>query len=200
MSVTATTDAADVDDGLVARALAEGHRWALEQLMDEFEPFVQLVASHRPHHVVEIGVRRGGTAAVWHTLSTGVVVGIDLPSDFSRERKQLLEAEYSRMEIVLGDSHDPATLNAALALVADRPIDLLFIDGDHSYDGCKLDYQMYSPLVRPGGLIAFHDIVDTPFMRSVDNDVWRFWGELQGDKREFVAGGDWGGIGLVRMP
>lgn len=198
MNMTTTTEA---DDSLVALALAEGHRWALEQLMDEFEPFVQLVASHRPRNVLEIGVRRGGTAAVWHTLSTGVVVGIDLPSDFSRERKQLLEAEYPRMKIVLGDSHDIKTCNdACYRIFYQRQVDLLFIDGDHSYDGCKLDYQMYSPLVRPGGLIAFHDIVDTPFMRSVDNDVWRFWGELQGDKREFVAGGDWGGIGVVVKP
>lgn len=187
---------------LIANALAEGHRWALEQLMDEFEPFVQLLASHRPRNVLEIGVRRGGTAAVWHTLSTGVVVGIDLPSDFSRERKLLLEAAYPRMEIILGDSHDLSTLGTVVSL-ADKyqfDFDLLFIDGDHSYDGCKLDYQMYSPLVRHGGLIAFHDIVDTPFMRSVDNDVWRFWAELQGDKREFVAGGDWGGLGVVVKP
>ena len=34
-------------------------------------------------------------------------------------------------------------------------LDLLFIDGDHSYEGVRQDYKMYSKLVRDGGLIAF---------------------------------------------
>ena len=37
-------------------------------------------------------------------------------------------------------------------------IDLLFIDGDHQYASVLTDWLLYSPLVRPGGLVAFHDI------------------------------------------
>jgi predicted O-methyltransferase YrrM len=37
------------------------------------------------------------------------------------------------------------------------PIDLLFIDGDHSYEGVKTDYLTWSPFVHKGGVIAFHD-------------------------------------------
>jgi predicted O-methyltransferase YrrM len=36
-------------------------------------------------------------------------------------------------------------------------IDLLFIDGDHSINGCSLDFELYAPKVPVGGLIAFHD-------------------------------------------
>jgi predicted O-methyltransferase YrrM len=36
-------------------------------------------------------------------------------------------------------------------------LDILFIDGYHSYNQCKLDYELYSPLVRKGGYIIFHD-------------------------------------------
>jgi len=36
-------------------------------------------------------------------------------------------------------------------------INLLFIDGDHSYDGVKSDYIAWYPHVRDGGVIAFHD-------------------------------------------
>jgi hypothetical protein len=38
----------------------------------------------------------------------------------------------------------------------------LFIDGDHTYEGVRRDFEMYSPLVRKGGIIAFHDIYPGP--------------------------------------
>lgn len=38
-----------------------------------------------------------------------------------------------------------------------KPIDLLFIDGDHSYEGVKADYENWAPYVKKGGFIAFHD-------------------------------------------
>lgn len=37
-------------------------------------------------------------------------------------------------------------------------IDLLFIDGDHSYEGCKTDWDLYSPFLKSGGCVIFHDI------------------------------------------
>lgn len=36
-------------------------------------------------------------------------------------------------------------------------IDFLFIDGDHSIEGCKADYEMYASKIKPGGFLAFHD-------------------------------------------
>ena len=60
------------------------------------------------------------------------------------------------------NSHNLDTLNKVKRILADRPIDLLFIDGDHTYVGVKMDFEMYRPLVRKGGIIAFHDIVPHP--------------------------------------
>lgn len=36
-------------------------------------------------------------------------------------------------------------------------IDFLFIDGDHSIEGCKADFEMFAPKIKPGGYLAFHD-------------------------------------------
>lgn len=36
-------------------------------------------------------------------------------------------------------------------------IDFLFIDGDHTYQAVMTDWLLYSPLVKSGGIIAFHD-------------------------------------------
>ena len=36
-------------------------------------------------------------------------------------------------------------------------IDALFIDGDHSIEGCKNDFKLYADKIIPGGFLAFHD-------------------------------------------
>ena len=74
----------------------------------------------------------------------------------------------------------------------------LFIDGDHTSEGVKRDWEMYSQLVRPGGLVAFHDIASS----YDDTQVARFWNELKGtvDAHEFVLHPNRiYGIGVVRV-
>lgn len=39
----------------------------------------------------------------------------------------------------------------------DKCIDLLFIDGDHSYEGVKKDWDLYSPILQPNSIVIFHD-------------------------------------------
>jgi predicted O-methyltransferase YrrM len=59
----------------------------------------------------------------------------------------------SRSEPVVSDS-----LAAARSLETRHDtIDFIFIDGDHSYDACKADIGAWAPLVKRGGVIAFHD-------------------------------------------
>ena len=60
------------------------------------------------------------------------------------------------------------------AILKDNKVDFLFIDGDHSHEGVKKDFEMYSPLVRKGGIIAFHDIV--PFGYPT---LHKFWNEVK---------------------
>lgn len=68
----------------------------------------------------------------------------------------------------------------------DRPIRLLFIDADHSYEESRRDFELWSPFVVPGGIIVFHDI-------EVFEGVTRFYRELlasdQGYKQLFSLGG-----------
>jgi len=59
----------------------------------------------------------------------------------------------SRAEPVVSDS-----IAAARSLAALRgTVDLIFIDGDHSYEGCRADIEAWAPFVKPGGVMAFHD-------------------------------------------
>jgi predicted O-methyltransferase YrrM len=53
------------------------------------------------------------------------------------------------------------TLEEVKRILGGEKADFLFIDGDYTYEGVKRDL-MYSPLVREGGIIAFHDICPHP--------------------------------------
>ena len=48
----------------------------------------------------------------------------------------------------------------------------LFIDADHSYEGCKADFEAWSPLVRSGGEVAFHDSNLVPVDRVLSSVEW----------------------------
>jgi hypothetical protein len=37
------------------------------------------------------------------------------------------------------------------------PVDLVFIDGDHALETCRLDWELFSRWVTPGGVVVFHD-------------------------------------------
>jgi len=55
------------------------------------------------------------------------------------------------------------------------PIDMVYIDGDHSYSATRADIQTWVPWVKDGGLIAFHDYgtPHTPGVkRAVDEMMW----------------------------
>ena len=51
--------------------------------------------------------------------------------------------------------------SAEIAKSWNRPIRLLWIDGDHTYQGVQQDFGNYSPFLAPGGIVAFHDCLNT---------------------------------------
>jgi len=46
--------------------------------------------------------------------------------------------------------------------VANRDVDFVFVDGDHTWDGISNDWEAWSGKVAPGGIMAFHDSRETP--------------------------------------
>lgn len=111
--------------------------------------------------VLEIGSYKGGTLAGFrHMWPDAYIVAVDQPDPPDR----VLRSYSAR--VVEADSHLPATRNRVeeLLAVTNPPgaatgVDLCFVDGDHSLEGVRLDVSMYGGFVRPGGLLALHDIV-----------------------------------------
>jgi predicted O-methyltransferase YrrM len=67
--------------------------------------------------------------------------------------------------------HDAGLESAVVALVGDSPtvgrfwaipLALLFIDGGHGHDPAHRDYELWTPHVAPGGLLAIHDVFPDP--------------------------------------
>ena len=160
---------------------------------------------------MEIGTADGGTLFMLSRVAdpAALLVSLDLPGGkfgggYPKWKTKLfreMRLPAQRIELLRADSHEPGSLARVRELLGGRPLDLLFIDGDHTYAGVKQDFEMYGPLVRPGGLIGFHDINEHPD-RSFGGDVPRFWEELKAtrDVEEFIENPGQGyGIGVLRV-
>jgi len=167
----------------------------------ELAGFLCLLMDVEPKVVVEIGSDAGGTLWAWQQLpSHPRVIGVSLlDGPFGSGAR--VEVVDHGSEFVHGDSHDTETYRELVRLLGHDEIDVLFIDGDHSFKGVKGDFEMFSPLVRPGGVIAFHDICDHPSVPACK--VKAFWDSLEwaGGREEIVTDPPvWGGIGVLRVP
>jgi predicted O-methyltransferase YrrM len=193
----------------VYSALETAWQIGMHQHEQEIGPFAMWLESRKPHNVLEIGTLKGGTAALWHGIATGSVVSIDLPDgrfggkdhgygeQQARNRNEELRRRFPRFTSALGDSHSPVMFEEVCRFFHPQMVDFLFIDGDHTYEGVKQDFMMYRTLVRKGGIIAFHDINDTPLHRVAGCRVDQLWNELPQHKAEFNIHADWGGIGVT---
>lgn len=165
----------------------------------ELMSLVGLVRSLSPNVILEIGTHNGGTLFCWPQVATdsALIISLDLPGGrfgggYAEEEITRFE-EYLRgkqsLKCLRADSHLKDTFERILAIIDERLVDFLFIDGDHTYEGVKSDFEMYGPLVRSGGLIAFHDINPNPAMPECG--VPRLWREISfGHKvHEFVDAG-----------
>jgi predicted O-methyltransferase YrrM len=134
-----------------------------QQQREEFLDVLHLLAERRPRTVLEIGTATGGGLFCFTRVASddALLVSVDLPSGYRRYRTPLYRAfarGRQRIHLVRADSHDARTLSTVSRMLGDRPLDFLFIDGDHTYEGVKRDFEMYGPLVTEGGVIGFHDI------------------------------------------
>ena len=183
------------------------------QVTNEIRAFLELLAADPPRTLLEIGTGRGGTLFLLAQAARedALVVSIDAPDgDASfggrpgyKRRARLyrsLGRPGQRLLFLAADSHREETRAELTDVLRGRELDLLFIDGDHSRAGVEADLRMYSPLVRSGGLVAFHDIV--PGDPGDVGGVPEFWQQIRKeDSLEFVEDWEQGrwGIGVLRV-
>jgi predicted O-methyltransferase YrrM len=179
------------------------------QHVDELTVFAKIVKEQRPKRILEIGTAEGGVFWLLCRLAAAdaTLISLDLPPKerYSGGNKTDINLESMKIpgqtvHVIHGDSHAPETPGQVQKILGNQLLDLLFIDGDHTYEGVSQDYMMYSPLVRPGGMIVFHDIVKSIWPGC---QVDQFWGELEQnpslDPKAIIGyvPSHYGGIGLV---
>jgi predicted O-methyltransferase YrrM len=137
--------------------------------------------------VVEIGRFKGGSTLL---LASALPEGAEL---YSYDLHVALRADLSgaQLDAELEEALRRYGLRERVHLVvadsrtADPPPrapELVFVDGDHSYEGARADYERWRELVAPGGHLLFHDAVDTGGYGNVYPGVARLVGELAGDE------------------
>jgi predicted O-methyltransferase YrrM len=174
------------------RSIPETVQWAMHfgsrglyrvktlQVANEIIGLAERVAAQKPAIILEIGTARGGTLLIWARLASQKVITGDLA--ISPEHAELFRGfappgSGCQISLLAGDSHADGFKLRVVQELAGRQADFLFIDGDNTEDGVERDFEMYRPLVRPGGLVAFHDIVEEQPYPT--NQVHRFWRRIR---------------------
>ncbi len=179
-----------------------------EQKPAEILGLLNMVKELRPRRVCEIGTRRGGTffmlAHVAAPDAKLLTIDLDLKPAAARAFRTFARPGQS-IQCLAANSQLPATAERLTEWLAGDQLDFLLIDGDHSLAGVSSDYEMYKGFVRPGGLIAFHDIVPDSRTRhgiptvSDVGQVPAFWAQLKGtvgETREFIQDPEQDGYGI----
>lgn len=170
------------------------------QIPWEIESVLNLIAESRPRVLCEIGTFDGGTSLLFSRFLPTVenMLCIDLYVKNKAFLKLLAPPKQSLYFLDM-PSYTDATVNKVRKHLNGKMIDVLFIDGDHRYEGVKKDFLYYRSLVREGGLILLHDIKESDGGgRAWAGGVPIFWKELAAiyPHHEFVHSQDQHGFGI----
>jgi hypothetical protein len=152
------------------------------QLPIQFGPYLAEAARRDVASYLEIGVEHGGTFAITvevmrrlQPMRTAIAVDLGpIPRLLARYRRRRPEVEFAAVNSGSEDFR---------RLLRERgPFDLVLIDGDHSEEGCRRDFEAVRGHAR---MVAFHDLNEPhyPGVRA----VWESVPEAGYEKLEFTA-------------
>ncbi len=136
----------------------------LEKLKDIKEPIVvevgvfigamskELLAGRPDLHLIMVDCWGGNTSQEYKdTNDFHANASDDQQREWEKQARAIADAYPGRVKIIKEFSTDAAKL------VDDSSVDLVFIDADHSYKGCKDDIAAWEPKVKAGGWLSGHD-------------------------------------------
>jgi predicted O-methyltransferase YrrM len=143
---------------------------------------VNLFPENYKLNYIEIGCYAGGSACLVSQRKNTNIVSIDLGQpilpEIPKRNFNKFNVNQNDYTYIQGNSQTIETLSNLKKIVS--YIDVLFIDGDHSYGGVVKDFELYSPLVKNGGYVIFDDYNDNKFSPEVKNAVDSLLKDLNG--------------------
>jgi predicted O-methyltransferase YrrM len=175
------------------------------QERDEIVEVLKIIEQNPPKTVMEIGTANGGTLFLLTRMAAenASILSVDLPGGkFGGGYPEWKEPTYrsfakkgQTVNLIRANSHDKETFTRAASHLNGKKVDFMFIDGDHTYEGVKQDFETYREFLADNALVMFHDIAPHP---NPIYGVDKFWKEVKEhyEHKEFVK--DWfeGGRGL----
>lgn len=119
---------------------------------------VEKVRAINPKVYVEIGCAHLDTFGIYESLlpETGIAVGVDLREYAPWDSYKTFSG--CRHHLFSGGSANYSVVSNVRKALSGKQVDFLFIDGDHDIEPVNDDWNLYSPMVRQGGLVAVHDV------------------------------------------
>lgn len=145
-----------VGDGLIIYALIQYMRAKICVCLGSGGGFIPRIMTRARYELYEQGIFEGNGDLNWGDIGATYLVdaanGVGGNTDWTKEDSFLRSTFYPR---VILDTTENAYYN--FFVKEGIEIDYLHIDADHSYEGVKKDFEMYSKLLSPHGLISIHD-------------------------------------------
>jgi len=176
------------------------------QSKEELLALLDVLSVLKPKRILEIGTSEGGTLFLLCKVASpdSTLISIDLPEGAGggelnpNWKKSFYESFISRnqkIHLLRENSHDDLTVKKVEELLDGKKLDFILIDGDHTYNSVKKDFQCYFPLFSNNGIIAFHDINEVLWENI---GVKRFWNEIKSQftNVEIIQRGINEGLGL----
>ena len=184
----------------------EPKRMVFSTWVDHLPFAYDLVAAIRPELIVELGVYNGLSfftfcqSMVEHDID-GVAYGVDCweGDDHTDAYDDSIYTDVSdhAREYYRGNSYLLRMFfNEALQHFNENSLDLMHIDGLHTYDAVKEDFTNWYPKVKPGGIVLFHDVM----AKIKDFGAWKYFEELEKEHDEVFKFNHGFGLGVIRKP
>lgn len=126
------------------------------QVPFEIESLLKIIKEHKVRRMLEIGSFNGGTLFLFAHIAEpdAKIISLDLPGQrfgldnemFSRRLFANFATNNQTIYVLRGNSHSTNSLKVVQTILSEDKLDFAFIDGNHTYQGVKQDYEMYSQL------------------------------------------------------
>ena len=173
--------------------------WPVWQKKYELLMIQELLRHEKIEKILEIGTAYGGSTLLWAKMVESVG-GHVYACDLTFNTNPIYgDTPYRNMVTEFtGNSHDPTLIKRIKEEVVS--VDVLFLDGDHSREGVRQDFENFYDIVRLGGFIIIHDILDTDCHRNQGVYVSEFWNEIKNkySSLEFIDQNEYLGAGVSK--